>query len=136
MLISKKCDLQDYFKDVKLQLERREHMLNQVVLVGRLVRDPELVETENNKKRSYITLAIPRSFKNMDGEYETDFVNCILWDIVAKSTVEYCHKGDIVGVKGRIQSNVVEKDDEKKYYVDVIAEKITFLSNKKKEEDE
>lgn len=111
-------------------------MLNQVVLVGRLVRDPELVETENNKKRSYITLAIPRSFKNMDGEYETDFVNCILWDIVAKSTVEYCHKGDIVGVKGRIQSNVVEKDDEKKYYVDVIAEKITFLSNKKKEEDE
>ena len=111
-------------------------MLNQVVLVGRLVRDPELVETENNKKRSYITLAIPRSFKNMDGEYETDFVNCILWDIVAKSTVEYCHKGDIVGVKGRIQSSVVEKDNDKKYYIDVIAEKITFLSSKKKEESE
>ena len=110
-------------------------MLNQVVLVGRLVRDPELVETENNKKRSYITLAIPRSFKNMDGEYETDFVNCILWDIVAKSTVEYCHKGDIVGVKGRIQSSVVEKDNDKKYYIDVIAEKITFLSSKKKEEE-
>ena len=110
-------------------------MLNQVVLVGRLVRDPELVETENNKKRSYITLAIPRSFKNIDGEYETDFVNCILWDVVAKSAVEYCHKGDIVGVKGRIQSSVVEKEDEKKYYVDVIAEKITFLSSKKKEED-
>ena len=109
-------------------------MLNQVVLVGRLVRDPELVETENNKKRSYITLAIPRSFKNMDGEYETDFVNCILWDIVAKSTVEYCHKGDIVGVKGRIQRSVVEKDNYKKYYIDVIAEKITFLSSKKKEE--
>ena len=111
-------------------------MLNQVVLVGRLVRDPELVETDNNKKRSYITLAIPRSFKNMDGEYETDFVNCILWDIVAKSTVEYCHKGDIVGVKGRIQSSVVEKDNDKKYYIDVIAEKITFLSSKKKEETE
>ena len=110
-------------------------MLNQVVLVGRLVRDPELVETENNKKRSYITLAIPRSFKNMDGEYETDFVNCILWDIVAKSTVEYCHKGDIVGVKGRIQSSVVEKYNDKKYYIDVIAEKITFLSSKKKEEE-
>lgn len=76
-------------------------MLNQVVLVGRLVRDPELVETENNKKRSYITLAIPRSFKNIDGEYETDFVNCILWDVVAKSAVEYCHKGDIVGIKSK-----------------------------------
>jgi len=58
-------------------------------LVGRLVKDPELIETENNKKLSNITLAIPRSFKNMNGEYETDFINCILWDSVAKSTVEY-----------------------------------------------
>ncbi len=111
-------------------------MLNQVVLVGRLVKDPELIETETNKKMSRITIAIPRSFKNMDGEYETDFINCILWDVYAKSTVEYCKKGDIVGVKGRIQSSVVEKDNEKKYYFDVIAERVTFLSNKKSEEAE
>lgn len=111
-------------------------MLNQVVLVGRIVRDPELIETENNKKQSRITLAIPRSFKNMDGEYETDFINCILWDVVAKNTVEYCKKGDIVGVKGRIQSSVVETDGEKKYYFDVIAERVTFLSSKSKEADE
>lgn len=111
-------------------------MLNQVVLVGRIVRNPELVETETDKKMSRITLAIPRSFKNMDGEYETDFINCILWDIAAKNTVEYCKKGDIVGVKGRIQSNVVETDGEKKYYFDVIAERVTFLSNNKKEEKE
>ena len=109
-------------------------MLNQVVLVGRIVKDPELVDTDNNKKVSRITLAIPRSFKNMDGEYETDFINCILWDIVAKNTVEYCKKGDIVGVKGRIQSNVVETDGEKKYYFDVIAERVTFLSSKKIED--
>lgn len=91
---------------------------------------------ENNKKVSNITLAIPRSFKNMNGEYETDFINCILWDSVAKSTVEYCRKGNIVGVKGRIQSRVVEKEGEgKKYYVEVVAEKVTFLStdNKNKE---
>ena len=106
-------------------------MLNQVVLVGRLVRDPELVENDNNKKISRITIAIPRSFKNMNGEYESDFINCILWDSIAKSTVEYCKKGDIVGVKGRIQSRTVEVDDEKKYYVDVVAERVTFLSNKK-----
>ena len=111
-------------------------MLNQVVLVGRIVKDPELVETETEKKMSRITIAIPRSFKNMDGEYETDFINCILWDIAAKNTVEYCKKGDIVGIKGRIQSSVVEKDDEKKYYVDVIAERVTFLSSKKNEEAE
>ncbi len=106
-------------------------MLNQVVLVGRLVKDPELVESDSNKKMSRITIAIPRSFKNMNGEYESDFINCILWDSVAKSTVEYCKKGDIVGVKGRIQSRTVETDDEKKYYVDVVAERVTFLSNKK-----
>ena len=110
-------------------------MLNQVVLVGRLVKDPELVETETNKKMSRITIAIPRSFKNMDGEYETDFINCILWDAIAKSTVEYCKKGDIVGIKGRIQSSVVEKDEEKKYFVDVIAERVTFLSSKKPDEE-
>ena len=110
-------------------------MLNQVVLVGRLVKDPELVETETSKKMSRVTLAIPRSFKNMDGEYETDFVNCILWDAIAKSAVEYCKKGDIVGIKGRIQSSVVEKDDEKKYYVDVIAERVTFLSSKRPDEE-
>ena len=106
-------------------------MLNQVVLVGRLVKDPELVDTDASKKMSRITLAIPRSFKNMNGEYESDFINCVLWDSVAKSTVEYCKKGDIVGVKGRIQSRMVETDEEKKYYIDVIAERVTFLSNKK-----
>lgn len=56
-----------------------------------------------------------------------------MWDSVAKSTVEYCKKGDIVGIKGRIQSNVVENENEKKYYFDVIAERVTFLSNKKEE---
>ncbi len=103
-------------------------------MVGRLVKDPEVKEKEKGKKVSYITIAIPRSFKNMDGEYETDFINCILWDIVAKTTVEHCKKGDVIGVKGRIQSRVVEADNEKKYYTDVVAERITFLSNKKQEE--
>jgi single-strand DNA-binding protein len=108
-------------------------MLNQVVLVGRLVKDPELVETESNKKMTHITIAIPRSFKNVNGEYESDFINCVLWDAVAKSTVDYCHKGDIVGVKGRIQSRMVEENKEKKYYFDVVAERVTFLSSNKKE---
>ena len=112
-------------------------MLNQVVLVGRLVKDPELVETDTNKKLSRITIAIPRSFKNMDGEYETDFINCILWDVAAKNTVEYCKKGDIVGIKGRIQSNKYEDEEKVMHYsVEVIAERVTFLSNKKTEAEE
>ena len=109
-------------------------MLNQIVLVGRLVRDPQLKTGEKNKQYMYISLAIPRSFKNINGEYETDFVDCLLWDGVAKSTSEYCKKGDIVGVKGRIQSKVRDLEDKtKKYSIDIIAEKVTFLSNKKAE---
>ncbi len=105
-------------------------MLNQVVLVGRLTKDPEVSKTDNNKQYSYVTLAVPRSFKNMNGEYDTDFIDCILWDGVAKSTKDYCKKGDIVGVKGRIQTDVVEKEDgTKKYYTNIVAERVTFLSS-------
>lgn len=110
-------------------------MLNQVVLVGRLVRNPELRTTESSKSVSKITLAIPRSFKNMNGEYDTDFIDCILWENTAKSTTEYCQKGDIIGIKGRIQSRVLEKEDEKKYLTEIIAEKVTFLSSTSKKEE-
>ena len=106
-------------------------MLNQLVLVGRLVRKPELKESENEKKYAHITLAVSRSFKNINGEYDTDFVDCILWDSVAEHTVEYCNKGDIVGVRGRVQSRTVEKDGIKNSVLEVVAEKITFLTNQK-----
>ncbi len=112
-------------------------MLNQVVLVGRLTSDPELTKLETGKKVTTVTLAVQRSWKNEDGLYEADYIRCILWDAVAASTTEYCHKGDIVGVKGRIQTgNYDDKDGNKKYTVDVIAEKVTFLTTKQtKEED-
>ena len=63
-------------------------MLNQVVLVGRLTSDLETKELEDGKKVSNMTLAIPRSFKNADGEYETDFVDCSLWNTIAENTDE------------------------------------------------
>ena len=111
-------------------------MLNQIVLAGRLVSDPEIVETENNKKRTYVTVAVPRSYKNVDGTYDTDFIRCTLWNGIAESTCEYCKKGDIVGIKGRIQTSNYEKDGEKIYSMDVIAEKVSFLSSKRQETDE
>ncbi len=105
-------------------------------MVGRLTRDPEVREAENKKKVSYITIAIPRSFKDVNGEYQTDFLNIVLFDLIAKNTSDYCKKGDIVGIKGRLQSNVVEKEDGKKeYFTDIIAEKVTFLSSGKKDEE-
>ena len=110
-------------------------MLNQVGLVGRLVRKPELRESENGKRMSYITLAVPRSFKNKDGLYDTDFIDCLLWDNVATNTSTYCKKGDIVGIKGRIQSRIVtDNDQNNKTEIQLIAEKVTFLSSKKEDE--
>ena len=109
-------------------------MLNQAVLVGRIVSDPELRETDNGSKMSKITLAVPRSFKNSDGNYDTDFISCVLWQGVAENTVEYCRKGDLVGIKGHIQTRSYEVEDEKKYVTEVIAEKVTFLSSKKADE--
>lgn len=110
-------------------------MLNQTVIVGRIVRDLELHETENGNKVAQLTLAVPRSFKNMDGEYETDYIPCVLWRGVAENTAEYCKKGDLVGIKGRIQTSQYEQDDEVKYVTEVVAEKVTFLSTRRPEAD-
>lgn len=112
-------------------------MLNQAVIVGRIVREPDVKKTENGKAVSNITLAVPREFKNPKGEYDTDFINCVLWKGVAESTATYCKKGDLIGVKGRIQSReYTNGEDEKKHIIEVVAEKVTFLSSKKQEEAE
>lgn len=105
-------------------------MLNQAILVGRLTKDVEVIETDG-KTRSYITLAVQRPYKNADGEYDTDFIDCVLWNSVAENTAEYCHKGDIVGVKGRIETFI---NNEEKKVTQIVAEKITFLSTKKNED--
>jgi single-strand DNA-binding protein len=99
-------------------------MLNQIVLVGRLTSDLEIKEV-GEKKVCFITLAVPRSFKNSEGEYETDFIPCTLWGGIAENTAEWCEKGDLIGIKGRIQGA-----DGK---IEIIAEKVTFLSANKGE---
>lgn len=108
-------------------------MLNQIVIVGRLVRDPELRQTEGGKKVTNITLAVPRGYKNSNGEYETDFIDCVLWTGVAENTTEYCKRGDILGIKGRVQTRTIETEDEKKRYTtEVVAERVSFLSSSHK----
>ncbi len=107
-------------------------MMNQTVIIGRLVHEPELKETEKGKKMSRITLAVPRSFKNQSGEYDTDFISCTLWQGIAENTTQYVNKGDLIAVKGRLQTRKIEiGEDTKRNSVEVIAEKITFLSSKK-----
>ena len=107
-------------------------MLNYINIVGRLVKKPELVNTENGKTVSIITLAVTRSFKNMDGVYDTDFIDCTCWDSVAINTNEYCNKGDVIAVKGRLQTRKVDNKNK----LEVIAEKVTFLTTKANDEEE
>ena len=88
--------------------------MNNVLLVGRLVREPEVIETEKGNKRTIVTIAVGRSYKNFNGEYETDFI----------------------GIKGRIESRKYENENnETKFIMEIIAEKVTFLSSKKLEEE-
>lgn len=103
-------------------------MLNQVIIVGRLVAKPIVEENENGRKVSEITLAVPRSYKNADGVYDTDFIKCTLWNVIAENTTEYCDKGDLVGVKGSLQCLSGNEPQ-------VVAEKVTFLSNNKTKEE-
>lgn len=113
-------------------------MLNQVVLVGRLVRTPELQVTDTGKKRSSVTLAVNRGYKNPEGIYETDFFDCTLWTGIAENTVEYCKTGDVIGVKGRLQTWICDNEDgTKAKKMEIVAEKVTFLSSSKNDiEDE
>lgn len=101
-------------------------MHNLVYVIGRLVNDPEIKETENNRKVTTITIAVNRSYKNCDGVYETDFIPVILWNGIAENTTEYCKKGDLLGVKGRIERLANEE-------LTIVADKISFLATRKED---
>ena len=111
-------------------------MLNSSLLVGRIVKTPELRETSNGTKVSNITLAVPRPFKNVNGEYDTDFIECTLWTGIAQKAVDYCKKGDLVGVKGRLQTSTIEKEDTPKMTVlQFIVENLSFLHSTNNKEE-
>lgn len=102
-------------------------MNNVIMLVGRLVQDPEIKELENGKKVCNITLAIPRYYKNDDGIYETDFIPAGLFGQIANTTTEYCKKGDLIGIKGYVTR--LGGEDLK-----IEVERVTFLSSRKENE--
>ena len=117
-------------------------MMNQFFGVGRLVAQPEVKESENGKKYTNFTIAVQRSYKNADGVYETDFLDVVSFGPMAETTCEYCQKGDMVGVKGRVETNTYEtssyenEDGEKRKSTQIIADRITFLSSSKNKETE
>jgi single stranded DNA-binding protein len=106
-------------------------MINQVTLVGRLTKDPELRTTTDGTYVAHITLAVNRNFRNHNGEIDTDFVQCTLWRKAAENTHHYCRKGAVIGITGRLQTRNYEGRDGKKVYVtEVVAESVRFLSGR------
>ncbi|EHQ92165.1 single-stranded DNA-binding protein [Desulfosporosinus youngiae] len=106
-------------------------MLNRVVLIGRLTKDPELRYTPTGVAVANFTLAVDRNYKNAQGERETDFINCVVYRKLAELSAEYLAKGKMAAVDGRIQvRSYTGNDDQKRWVTEVIAENVRFLSPK------
>lgn len=109
--------------------------MNKVLLTGRLTKNPELKYTTSNVAVSQFSLAVNRNFKNAEGVYDADFINCVAYRKTAELIAEYTKKGDLLGIEGRIQTRSYDdKEGNKRYATEVIVDNIEFLSSKKKEE--
>lgn len=105
--------------------------LNKVMLIGRLVKDPELRFTTNGTATAKFTLAVNRNFKSEKGE-ETDFINIVLWRNIAENSSKYLQKGSLAMVEGRLQiRSYDDKDGNKKWVTEIVANNVQFLDSKK-----
>nr|DAP57444.1 MAG TPA: Single strand binding protein [Caudoviricetes sp.] len=106
-------------------------MINNVVLVGRLTRDPELRYTPSNVAVATFSLAVNRNFKNQAGDYEADFISCIMWRQPAENFANWLKKGALVGITGRIQTRSYDNQQGQRVYVtEVVAESFQILEKK------
>ena len=106
--------------------------MNNVVLIGRLTKDVELRRTNSGKAVASFTLAVNKDFKNEQGNYDADFIDCIAFEQRAETISKYVHKGDRFGVLGRISTRTFDKQDGSKgYATEVIVEGFEFLESKK-----
>ena len=106
-------------------------MLNQVVIVGKVVKLPEVKETSTGVKLAELLVEVDRNFKNSQGEYETDQIQCTLWRGIAESAIEQCTVGSLIGIKGRLQANAFETKENRPFrYCEFITEKVSFLTTK------
>lgn len=106
-------------------------MLNRVVLIGRLTKDPELRYTQNGVAVASFTLAVDRTYKNAQGEKETDFIPCVVFRQLAELCANYLAKGKLAAIDGRIQVRSYEgQDGQRRWVTEVLGENVRFLSPK------
>ena len=104
--------------------------MNRVELIGRITRDPELRYTSSNIATTRFTLAVNRPFQSQNGEQGTDFINVVVWRKQAENVKKYVSKGSLVAVEGRIQTGSYERDGQRVYTTDVVADSVQFLETK------
>ena len=109
-------------------------MLNRVVLIGHLTKDPELRTTSNDISVTSFTIAVDRNFNNQQGEKETDFIPVVAWRKLADTCAKYLAKGRLVAVSGRMQVRSYEGKDGKRYITEVVADEVQFLERAESKE--
>lgn len=111
-------------------------MINNVTLVGRLVAPPDLRKTPNNVSILQGTLAVNRNFKNENGDREADFINFQAWRGTADIIAQYCNKGSLIGIIGRIQVRSYEKDGQRRYVTEVVAESVALIESRNSQQSQ
>jgi single-strand DNA-binding protein len=111
-------------------------MLNRIELIGRLTRDPEVRYVSNGHPMAQFTIAVDRHFKNAAGEREADFIRCVAWRKLAEQVGQYCSKGRLVAVEGRLQTrNYEAPDGSRRTITEVVGDRVWFLDSRRAEGD-
>lgn len=105
-------------------------MINRVILVGRITKDPELKVTQSNISFVRFTLAVNRQFADQSGERQADFIQCVVWRKQADNLAQYIRKGALLGIEGRIQTSTYETENGTRYSTDVVCDSVQFLESK------
>ena len=110
-------------------------MINNVTLIGRLTKDVELKYTPANQAVAQFTLAVNRTFKNANGERESDFINCVIWRKSAENFANFVKKGALIGITGRIQTrNYENAQGQRVYTTEVVAESFQMLESRNQQQ--
>ena len=110
-------------------------MINNVTLIGHLTKDVELKYTPANQAVAQFTLAVNRTFKNANGERESDFINCVIWRKSAENFANFAKKGALIGITGRIQTRNYENAQGQRVYVtEVVAENFQMLESRNQQQ--
>ena len=109
-------------------------MINRVVMVGRMTRDPELRRTGSGAAVTSFTLALNRNYNSADGQ-QADYISCVGWNKVAENVAQYCSKGSLVGVEGRLRSRTYDNAQGQRVYVtEVVCDSVQFLETRAQRE--